>query len=378
MSRWTPELLDLLRHSGDELADRTLEQAASVQGEVSRISAVFRSFAADEAEIPPDAPPELLAFVAATQGLPAELDPQRVERGALVMLDNAVLVALVLLLKSLPSGYAAPRLSAVLHLTHNLEQRPYRRALGVLQMLVNISQPGAFAAGGRALVTGQKLRLLHAGIRHVVRRRLPDFMPRHGTPVSQLDMVFTIMTFSLHVVDGLAALGVQLTAEEADDYFHLWRMYGLLQGIRPEWMPVSMQDGRDFCRAYDAELGNPDDNPAGVLLTVADLEMMRRLLPWPLRLLGLGVAPRVYLVRLLGLDGAARVGVTPPPAHALLDWLILELPVLWHRLWNVLAPDRQAHARWSRLFFRELIDKAWGGEVRFSVPEHLKDLRRLA
>ena len=56
---------------------------------------------------------------------------------------------------------------------------------------------------------------------------------------------------------------------------------------------------------------------------------------------------------------------------------------LWHRLWQVLYPDRQAperkaHAQLSRLFFCSLIDQAWGGEVRFSVPEHLRDLRELA
>lgn len=50
---------------------------------------------------------------------------------------------------------------------------------------------------------------------------------------------------------------------------------------------------------------------------------------------------------------------------------------------NVLPPfrrpcDRKAHARVSRLFFRVLIDDAWGDEVRFSVPEHLSDLRKLA
>ena len=81
---------------------------------------------------------------------------------------------------------------------------------------------------------------------------------------------------------------------------------------------------------------------------------------------------------LLGEEGAARVGVAPVAGHALLDWLILKLPVLWHRFWNAAAPDSLALARLSRFFFSALIDKAWGGEVRFSVPDHLRDLRSLA
>lgn len=378
MRDWPPELLDSMRRSGDEAADQTLALAVAQHGDVSRISQVFRSLTADDAQIPADAPPELLAFVAATAGLPPGLDHERVERGALVMLDNAVLCALALLLKSLPSGYAAPRLATILDLTRNLEERPYRRALGVLQMLVNISVTDAFRPGGSAVVTAQKLRLLHAGIRHVARHKLPGFEARFGTPVSQLDMVFTIMTFSVHVVDGLAELGVRLPEAQAEDYFYLWRMYGQLQGVRPEWMPQTLEEGRAFIRAYAAEMSTAQQNEAGVRLAAADLEMMRGLMPRPLRWLGLGIAPRLYLLRLLGTEAAARVGVSPPPAHAWLDWLVLQLPVLWARLMHAVLPEPQAHARLSRLFFDHLIVEAWKGPVTFSVPERLRDLRKLA
>lgn len=376
-SPWTADRLDAMAHTGDPLADATLERAC-FQGDVSRISALFRSFAADDASIPPDAPAEFLAFVARTRELPPGVDTARVARGAAVMMEHATLVALVLLLKSLPFGYAAPRLADVLHMSHNLERRPYRRALGVLQMLVNIAQPGAFVNGGAAVVTAQKLRLLHAGVRHVVHGKLHGFGRRFGTPVSQLDMVFTTMTFSVSVVDGLAALGVPLTAREADDYFHLWQVYGELQGIRPEWMPVSLDDGRAFCEAYAREFKPADANPHGVALATADLVMMRGLIPFPLRLLGLGAAPTVYLLRLLGDEAAARVGVVRLPGHAWSEWLAMKLPVLWQRLWQAVLPEQEAHVRVANLFFRKLIVRAWGSEVIFSVPERLSDLRKLA
>lgn len=376
MPAWTPELLDRMRHAGDERADQALATATALHGDVARISQVFRSFAADERELPADAPAELRQFIADTQALPPSLDAPRAQRGAQVMLDHALLVALVLLLKSLPSGYAAPRLATILHFTGNLEKRPYRRALGVLQMLVNLSQPEAFAPGGRALVTGQKLRLLHAGIRRLVRRHVPDFEARFGTPVSQLDMAYTIMTFSVEVIDGLATLGVPLTDAQQADYFHLWHSYGLMQGIRAEWMPSDLTEGRALCAAYAAETADAAANPAGVALTAADLAMMRRLVPWPLRLLGLGAAPQVYLVQLLGDAAAARVGVGP--VHPWLQGLVRSLPHAWQRLWDAALPDRAVHATWSRWFFEALIDRAWGGEVRFLVPAHLRDLRRLA
>ena len=377
MREWTPELLAEMRRTGDPLADATLQRAMA-RGDVPRMNAIFRSFAADDVQVPADAPQEFLDFLRDTHQLPAGTDRARVGRGAQVMLEHATLCALVLLLKSLPSGYAAPRLADVLHLSHNLERRPYRRALGVLQMLVNISKPGAFTEGGAAVVTGQKLRLLHAGVRHVVRTRVPEFEQRFGTPISQLDLTFTLMTFSLMVIEGLDTLGIHWDEDEAGDYFQLWQAYGQLQGIRPEWMPRTLEEGRAFCAAYASELRPAAENPSGVALTLADLDMMRHLVPWPLRLLGLGSAPRVYLLRLLGEEAAARVGVTRSPGDRWTEALAMRLPVLWQHLWQALEPEREAHDRVARLFFRTLIVGAWGSEVRFSVPEDLRDLRKLA
>lgn len=377
MREWTPALLDEMRRTGDPLADATLQQAVAAD-DVARINRIFRSFAADVAQVPADAPPEFRDFVQATRHLPADTDRASVGRGAQVMLGHATLCALALLLKSLPAGYAAPRLSSVLHMTGNMEKRPYRRSLGVLQMLVNISQQGAFAEGGAAVVTGQKLRLLHAGVRRVVRQKLPDYEAKYGVPISQLDMTFTIMTFSVMVVDGMQALGVEWTEAEARDYFHLWQVYGELQGIRPEWMPRTLEEGRAFCAAYAREYRDAAENPAGVALTKADLDMMAGLIPWPMKALGLGSAPTVYLLRMLGPEAAARVGVQRTARHLWCEWLAMRIPVLWQRLWRHVAPEKEAHDRISRLFFRALIVGAWGEEVRFLVPENLADLRKLA
>lgn len=377
MREWTTEILDEMRRTGDAGADATLARAVEL-GDVRRISAVFGSFAADDSEIPRDAPPVFLEFVDATRGLPAGVDRERAARGGEVLLAHATLSALVLLLKSLPSGYGAPRLSTVLHMSHNLEKRPYRRALGVLQMLVNISRPGAFTDGGCAVVTAQKLRLLHAGVRRLVLQRIPGFAADFGTPISQLDMTFTTMTFSVMVIDGMAELGVVLSPQDAEDYFYLWQVYGQLQGIRAEWMPRSLAEGRAFCAAYAREFRNAADNPHGIALTRADLDMMKSLVPWPLRALGFGAAPTVYLLRLLGEEAAARVGVVKRPRHAVSDWLIMALPAFWNRLWNSLAPERKVHNAISSMFFRSLIVHAWGDEVRFGVPERLRDLRKLA
>lgn len=376
MSRWTPEVIRRMQELGDDEADDAYRDAMA-HGDIPAINRLFGSFSAERQAIAGHAPQSFLDFVAKTSALPPGTDVERATRGGTVMLEHATLSSLALLLYSLPYGYGAPRLSKVLHLTQNLEKRTYLRTLGVLQMLVNISLPDAFAAGGAAVPTAQKLRLLHAGVRHVVRKELPDYERTFGTPLSQFDLVFTLMTFSVLVIDGVERLGVKWTGQQAADYFYLWQVYGHLIGVEPEFMPRTVEEGRDFCRAYELHFADAAQNDEGVRLTRADLRMMRDLMPWWLKWLGLRPAPKIYLIRMLGKEGARRVGVKGHPGSVLLQWIVLEFPALLQRVLRALPLEGGLHAWLSRMFFRGLIEAGRGGEVKFSVPTSLRDLRRL-
>jgi len=246
-------------------------------------------------------------------------------------------------------------------------------------MLVNITQEGAFHDGGLAIVTGQKLRLLHAGVRHVVCKSDPAYAARFGTPICQEDLVYTIVTFSHYVIEALGTFDVPRHAALSEDYFYLWRVYGELQGIRPEWMPQSLEDAAAFSQAYARRnFVEAKDNPEGLELTQADLRMMRELLPRWLRALGFGALPKLMMVRLLGPEAAARVGVRRQPGHYVLEWLLLEAPIAWRKLWKHLMPSHAAHDAISRWFFEALVERAWKGEVFYTAPLTRGDLRRLA
>lgn len=365
-----------MRERGDPPADLAVEKMVESHG-IDAANRIFRTFIASVDELPADAPAPMREFVEATSELPPGLDVAQAEEGARVLLDNAVLSAFVLLAKSLPEGYAAPPLARILHFTHGLQYHPYRRLLGVLQLLVNVSEPGAFVPRGRAVVTAQKLRLLHAGIRRVVRKEDPEFVRLHGVPVCQEDLIFTSLTFSHHVIEGLKILGAPLSAGQAQAYYAMWHGYALLQGIEPDWMPAKLEDAEAFCASYARHFVDAKSNNAGVVLTQADLDMLGGLVPWPLRALGLGFAPHYYMYRLIGPEAAARVNLSPVIGHPVLGFLLTQLPALWRRLWGKLTPDRNVHQVVSWLFFRHLIKRAWNGEVTFSIPESRPDLKRL-
>jgi hypothetical protein len=256
-------------------------------------------------------------------------------------------------------------------------------------MVVNVTSPGGFEPDGKALVTAAKLRLLHAGVRNLVRRRIPDYEARYGLPVNHEDMLATIMGFSLLVIRGLEKLQVGLSEQEAEDYYYLWRVYALAMGIHPrgspvstEYLPANLAEADEFYQSYARRHYRPAaENPEGVELTRASLLMLEHMVAdTPLRLLGIRLVPRVYMQQLLGADGLVHRGIQPVRYHALTTWTLLTLLKLGTRI--AARGDRGGfrhfHERLSQEFFQGLINRTLQGEVTFLIPERIADLRALA
>jgi hypothetical protein len=383
-SRWTDDgFLDGLRRQGDVLADETVRRLIEDHG-TGKVSQIFQTLQTAGGPSPEDAPGPFREFVEATDRLPPGLDAGRAERGGEIFLRHAFPITLVLLASSLPEGYSAPALTRVLTVSDDLEHHPFKRLMGVVQMLVNVSGPQAFDGERVALSTAQKLRLLHAGVRTVVPRYRPDYEARYGVPVNHEDMLATLMGFSYLVVEGLRRLDLGLTPEEEGDYYDLWRQFALMMGIHPpgrpdsyELIPRDLAEAEVFFDAYRRrQFTGPEANPDGVDLTRVNLRMLERLLPAVLRWLGGRAIPRLAMLDLLGREGMERVGIAPPVGHR---WLRR----VFHRLLGLVytgetdLPDRFAE-RLARVLFQHMIDINRGGVVEFSIPVTVEELRQLA
>ncbi len=393
-SKWSDDdFLNDLRRQVDTQADECLRELVA-HGNESDFRNVFRQMTTNDEPLPEGLPKALRGFFEQTSGLPtldgAPLDEARLARGSAVFLKHAFPSALVLLAKSLPEGYSAPNLSLILSLSDNLNRNPYRRLMGVLQLLVNLCAKTGFEKNGKGLVTAQKLRLLHAGVRQLAPKHLPDYAATYQQPCNQEDMLGTIMGFSLLVIEGLRILGVPLAAEDAEDYYYVWRIFAVLMGIHPpgrpdssEIVPADLTQARLF---YDSfvrrHYRQAPENPKGAELAGSLLRMMDRMLPrTPLRMLGLRIVPRIYMEQLTGRGGMIRVGLRPVPLLFLTKWLLRMLPRIWMWFWkegDKLDPTGSVHENLSRIFFQGLITRTAGGEVTFMVPRDMQDLRELA
>jgi ER-bound oxygenase mpaB/B'/Rubber oxygenase, catalytic domain len=385
-TRWSDDaFLDEIRRHVDDRADACVTRLFA-EGGAESTAALFRHLTSNRDRLPDSAPEALRVFFAETRQLPPGVDLARVGHGEETWMRHAFPAALVLLAKSLPEGYAAPSFGQILSLSGDLERRPYRRLLGVLQMVMNVSSPGGFGETGKAITTAQKMRLLHAGIRaHLIPRLQPPFdAARFGPPINLEDMLATLMGFSYLVIDGLRILGAALKPDEEEDLYYLWRVFAQVVGIHPpghpesgEWVPANVTEAAEFYAAFKRRhYVGPAQNPKGVVLARDNLRMLQDLLPRAWRLVGLGLAPRLYMWDLIGPEGCARVGITPVLGHRVLKAILLTVVRLSHRVIDD-VPVR-ADDTLSRLLFQGMINRSWDGQVTFLIPDTLADLRKLA
>jgi hypothetical protein len=369
--RWSDDgFLNGLRNQGDPEADAVITRLIAER--VHDVGRLFRLLQANDTPLPADAPQPLHEFMAATAGLPPWVDQARLERGGAAFLKNALPSVVVLLASSLPRGYGAPCLCEILSISRDLEHHPYQRLMGVVQLLLNLSDADAFGPSGRAAVTAQKLRLLHAGVRALAGRYRAGYRERFGVPVNHEDMLATIMAFSYLVVIGLRRLDLPLLSEEAEDLYYLWRVFALMMGIHPEgrphddsFVPGTLADADAFYNAYVRRHDTTvDQNPYGVVLTTDNVKMMEGMLPLGLRLVGFGFAPRICMTELLTPEELARVGYTPLAGHRLLKLLLTQVL----RFGQDAGRDAPVVSSLARHLLQAMVDASRGGQVSFSIP----------
>jgi hypothetical protein len=247
---------------------------------------------------------------------------------------------------------------------------------------VNVSTCHGFQNAGRAVITAQKLRLLHAGVRHLTRKYRPDFDERFGVPVNLEDMLGTVLGFSLLVIRGWRTLGVGLTPDQEEDFLYLWLTFARLMGIHPPgepqstaYVPANVPDAEAFYDRYEERhYVDGNVNPDGVSLAASNLDMLRRLIPFPFRLLGFGALPPLIMHRLMGDEACRRLRI--PFAHG--RPLVIRLMLLIHRVLTILVPIRLPdHEHLGMIFFQKLITLSYGGSITYSIPTDITDLRAM-
>lgn len=368
--RWSDDALDHLRTLGDPDADRVIDDLFARGDDVVRAVNTLMRDLVENNDVPAASLPEAARAYFLASGLPPWADPARIARGQGVFHRYGPLVILLLNTYSLPICYAAAKGAQVLVRTGRLQSNPHRRIVETAQLVVDVMGPGGLdpASGrGAGLRSAQKVRLMHATIRHLLGQD-PTWDPEFGVPINQEDMLGTLMSFSVATLDGLQRLGVELDAAEVDAYMHTWNVVGAVMGIRHELLPADFAGGRELADRIGERHFRAC--PEGQALTRSLLEMMAHLVPGNL----LDHVPAEFVRHFVGDRVADMLAVPAARRSGLVD--------LW-RLFGA-AGDRAgdlspnlAHAAGmlSRALVQGLLLANRGGQrVPFQIPTELRQV----
>ncbi|MFD5710570.1 oxygenase MpaB family protein [Streptomyces pharetrae] len=360
----TEASLDTLRDAGDELADATVATLFE-RGEVGQFNTLMRYVSTVGAPLPDGLPDVAREYLKVTSAPPAWVDWGEMERARLFFIDNNVHISTALSFASMPACYVVPHVAKLLSATHSLKY-PAKRMAETGQFTVHLMQPDAFEAGSRFVPAAQKVRLLHASIRHHLRREDRWDTAALGVPICQEDMIGGQMFFSLLVLDSLHRLGVHMTEEGAHAYFYAWRVVGAMLGVDQDAVPKTLEDARRFLDLYMLRHMGPSEE--GAHLTRQLIDLYEEVVP------GTFFDPIVSaLIRYLVGDTCADWLDVPKTAW---DTVVKAAPHLLGVLETI--EDRSPLGAWAldRLGHLttvfELSSLTRGRVMHYAIPEHLK------
>ena len=249
-----------------------------------------------------------------------------------------------------------------------------RRIAETARLLLAVMTPdgNALAPGSRGYDAALAVRAFHAAMRCMLRDRAPWNSPPKETPINQEDLLGTLTTFTVIVLESLERMGIHVEPAERDAYLHAWLVVGHLLGIdydalRPRTNDLRFNPGEQPLTYFEMQLVRDSifrrqaaASPSGQILARALLDMMENALPRVLRPL-----PPAAIRRFIGDDDADLLGIPPAgplrvaldaigPVGATADWFaqgrflrprLEDMTAELFRQWIAPAPDLWGTAR---------------------------------
>ncbi|MEP6646181.1 MAG: oxygenase MpaB family protein [Saprospiraceae bacterium] len=264
--KWTNELLDRMRTQGDPAADiaaRSLFEAVkgSTEAEVGAFisSFVSRDFSKAWSTSLIKDPPELVAYFENFDDFKfSAKEIKYLEDGSDLYDLHGPWITFCLGVRSLLKQYAHTKAIEVLRLTTLLVAHVNRRILETMQFVIDVMTEGWYIKSGDGSVklnlqhpglqSIKKLRLLHSMIRYRIKNKMYDTSlgiydeAALGLPINQEDMVFAIHTFSLEIIEGLREMRIEISDDDAENYFQCWKLFGRGLGVSRELEPENYAD----------------------------------------------------------------------------------------------------------------------------------------
>jgi ER-bound oxygenase mpaB/B'/Rubber oxygenase, catalytic domain len=428
------DLLDRMQFRADPLADDTMAAIMGPWSEASNafpqnpewekqwkkiaaVTKVFGDWTSNENlsgwQPAPDLAPEisaaLLQYVAASRELPEWADTKKMARAEELFMEYGTLSATLLFCASLPECYVIPDLSAVLHVTGQLEKHTDYRVRSTGAMIFPVMMHGGLTdpAGGGVAQTF-KVRLIHATIRNLILRSSPkdavaslatnalgivppltaisDPANMHqvlfahgwktgedGLPCNQEELAYTLLTFGYVFLRGLRTLGLAFTHADEEAYLHTWNVTGHILGIDRALMADTMESAEElFARMQARGRADQQDHATDPRpdLGNALINAMKNVIPLNI----LKPFPQLMTCHLVGKETSKDLGLTAsvPWLSKILFYAMLLVSRLIDSVVRLIWPEFSITRFFMRILGYHLITKLMMDQTRpLKLPQHL-------
>lgn len=214
--------------TGDPLADAVAEEIR--EGGRPVREALQRGIALGLAALE-DPPPAVAALLTETETVPDFVDDELLEHASGSYFDVPVEAQTIALSAgSLVRVYESPSIAEVLTLSGRLIESVPRRIEDTGRWVITAMLPGSLRPGRPGYVGTLQVRMMHAHMRVMARRKGYD-EANLGVPVNQVDLARTWMDFTLTAHHALDVMGYEAAESDRADLYRYWDYLAHLLGI---------------------------------------------------------------------------------------------------------------------------------------------------
>lgn len=296
-TRWNREFLASKRNVMDPEADEVVRRLFEEGGHEAL--GKLHGRLVQEDGLPREELPGYLKDYLLDTADPGDPNPDALRLAEDVLSSHGMIAFTILACVSLPECYVDRLGVPVLWETQQLNTHVHRRTLETSQFVMGVMSPGGMEREGKGVQAAQKVRLMHASIRRLMRDTpddeiasgqtadIADVFRAHrwkdelGMPLNQEDLAYTLQTFGWVTVRSLRKLGCGLTPDQEEAIIHLWNATGRVMGIEEDLLPENVADAEALFEAIKAHVAGTSEE--GRSLTAAVLKYAESQIPGPLR-----------------------------------------------------------------------------------------------
>jgi hypothetical protein len=264
-TRWSEATLERLRQVADPETDPLAAELFERDGPAGLVN-MTQVLEDWEAPIPEHLPARMREWFATPVNYPAFVDPKQLRTAEELFVSYGPVTTVVLLMCAVPHFFTNPAGARSFYLAKIFSPDSLQnRMLEIAQFVSSITQYGGLAQywqsplqrtrpgcpevrKGPGMMTVQKLRMVHSGIRIMLSLpRGPERSwdhARHAAPINQVDMCEAVLDFCFCTIDGLAKLGIEQTEAEQEATLCAWKTVGHLLGMCDELQPATLAEAR--------------------------------------------------------------------------------------------------------------------------------------